>query len=192
MNIPDPASMTELLNRMAAGDADASARLLPVLYDELHTLAEREMRQPAATPTLQPTALIHEAWMRLVGGSPAHFANRTHFASVAARAMRSVLVDHVRRRQAEKRGGASARVQLDDVVELLAERAPHLLELDVALERLTQMDAQLGRLVELRFFGGLSVEETARVLGVSEPTVSRGWRVARMWLRNELEQTAGE
>jgi RNA polymerase sigma factor (TIGR02999 family) len=161
-----------------------------LLYGELHALAEREMRQPAATPTLQPTALIHEAWMRLVGGAPAQFESRTHFASVAARAMRSVLVDHVRRRQAQKRGGGSARIELDDVVELLAERTPDLLALDAALERLTRMDAQLGRLVELRFFAGLSVEETARVLGVSEPTVGRGWRVARMWLRRELEGEA--
>jgi len=187
MTEQSPAAMTELLNRMAAGDADAGARLLPVLYGELHALAGREMGGLAAKVTLQPTELIHEAWMRLVGGAPQSFENRSHFVGVAARAMRSVLVDHVRRRQAQKRGVDWLRIELDEVVDLFAERAPNLLALDEALERLSKMDAQLGRMVELRFFAGMSVEETAKILGVSEPTVVRGWRIARMWLRRELE-----
>jgi len=192
VDAPHSAAMTELLNRMSAGDADAGSQLLPLLYGELHALAEREMRQPAATPTLQPTALIHEAWMKLVGGAPTQFENRSHFASVAARAMRSVLVDHVRRRRAEKRGGDRVRVELDDVADLFVEQATDLIALDDSLERLSRMDEQLGRIVELRFFAGLSVEETARILGVSEPTIVRGWRVARMWLQRELGQTTSE
>jgi RNA polymerase sigma factor (TIGR02999 family) len=173
---------------MASGDRGAAEQLLPVLYGELHSLAERMMRDQRPGHTLQPTALINEAWLKLIGvGEGAAYANRAHFAGVAARAMRSVLVDHARRRQADKRGGSMERVALDDVVDLFAERAPDLLALDEALERLTKMDEQLGRLVELRFFAGLSVEETAEILEISTPTVTRGWRVARMWLRRELD-----
>lgn len=181
-----PVGLTEMLNRMAAGDADAGARLLPVLYAELHALAKREMGGLAAKVTLQPTELIHEAWIRLVGGAPPPFENRAHFVGVAARAMRSVLVDHVRNRRAQKRGGDWLRIELDQVVELFAAHTPDLLALDEALDRLSKMDARLGRMVELRFFAGLSVEETAKILQVSEPTVVRDWRIARMWLRREL------
>ena len=187
MGTADPQNVTRLLNRMAGGDAGAASELLPVLYGELHAQAELIMRDQRAGHTLQPTALIHEAWMKLVGAGPeGSYESRAHFAAVAARAMRSVLVDHARRRQADKRGGARERVPLDEVAELFTERAPDLLALDEALDRLTAMDDQLGRLVELRFFAGLSVEETAKLLGVSTPTVTRGWRVARMWLQREL------
>jgi RNA polymerase sigma-70 factor, ECF subfamily len=181
---PDDArEITLLLNRMAAGDAAASEALLPRLYAQFHELAERMMRDDRRV-TLQPTALVHEAWMRLTGGA---FENREHFAAVAARAMRSVLVDHARRRAADKRGGGHARVPLDEVSALFQENVPDLLALDEALRRLDQQDPELGRIVELRFFGGLSVEETARVLGSSTATVTRGWRVARMWLVRELD-----
>jgi RNA polymerase sigma factor (TIGR02999 family) len=142
------------------------------------------MRDQGPHHTLQPTALVHEAWMRLTGG---HFIDREHFAAVAAKAMRSVLVDHARRRGTLKRGGGRVRAELDGVLALFHERSPDLLALDDALRRLGENDPELARIVELRFFGGLSIEETARVLASSTASVTRGWRVARMWLVRELE-----
>ncbi len=176
-----------LLERMASGDQSAAAELLPLLYGELRGMAHAAMGVDEAQ-TLQPTALVHEAWLRLQGsGVNRAYDNRAHFLGVAAKAMRSVLVDHARRRAALRRGGERERLPLEDVVELFEQSAPDLLGLDVALEKLARVDEQLARIVELRFFGGSSVEDTARALGVSEPTIVRGWRVARMWLRRELE-----
>jgi len=142
------------------------------------------MRDQGPHHTLQPTALVHEAWMRLTGG---HFIDRGHFAAVAAKAMRSVLVDHARRRGTLKRGGGRVRAELDGVLALFNESSPDLLALDDALRRLGENDPELARIVELRFFGGLSIEETARVLASSTASVTRGWRVARMWLVRGLE-----
>jgi len=176
-----------LLARMASGDESAASELLPLVYGELRGLAQSAMGEERAQ-TLQPTALVHEAWMRLQGdGVQRDFSSRAHFLNVAAKAMRSVLVDHARRRAALKRGGERERVALEDVVELFEESSTDLIGLDVALEKLGKVDEQLARIVELRFFGGCSVEDTAAALRVSEPTVVRGWRVARMWLRRELE-----
>jgi RNA polymerase sigma factor (TIGR02999 family) len=177
---------------MVAGDAEAASELAPILYDELHALAERMMRNQVASHTLQPTALIHEAWMKLVGpseagASEASVENRTHFAALAARAMRSVLVDHARRKSAEKRGGAAERVALEDAEDQANKPEVDLLQLDRALTTLSEMDSELGRLVELRYFAGLTNDETASVLGVSVPTIVRRWRVARLWLWNELD-----
>ncbi len=186
MQAPDRETVTLLLNRMASGDAAAADILLPHVYAELHEAAEGLMRDQGAQHTLQPTALVHEVWMRLAG---AEFANREHFAALAGRAMRSVLIDHARRKGADKRGGSNLRVPIDDVADLFHESAPDLLELDDALRRLSAMDAELGRIVELRFFAGLSVEDTARVLGSSTATITRAWRVARMWLARELEHS---
>jgi len=173
---------------MAAGDSAASEALMPRLYAQLHDLAEGLMQGQGPQHTLQPTALVHEAWMRLTGGE---FASREHFAAVAAKAMRSVLVDHARRRGSEKRGGAQSRVPIDDVLELFHEGGPDVLAVDDALRKLAEQDPELARVVELRFFGGLSVEETARVMGSSTATVTRAWRVARMWLMRELEGSRG-
>jgi RNA polymerase sigma factor (TIGR02999 family) len=187
MSGPDVEPVTRLLRRMSGGDAGAANELLPLLYDELHALAERLMRTPGAGRTLQPTALVNEAWLRLgEAGDGAGFEGRTHFLGVAAKAMRSVLIDQARRRASLKRGGAGERVPLESVLELFDDRASDVLALDEALTRLETLDPELARLVELRFFGGLSVEETARALGKSEPTVVRGWRVARLWLQREL------
>lgn len=177
--------LTLLLNRMAGGDRAASELLMPRLYAQLRGLAEGQMRDQGPQHTLQATALVHEAWMRLTGGK---YVSREHFAAVAASAMRSVLVDHARRRAAEKRGGSMARMPLDAAYELYAEAGPDLLELDEALARLHEHDPQLGRIVELRFFGGLTVEEIASVMESSTATITRGWRVARMWLTRELER----
>jgi RNA polymerase sigma factor (TIGR02999 family) len=187
MSSDDVHTVTLLLRRMAAGDSAAADELLPLVYAELRDLAAGLMRRQTPDHTLQPTALVHEAWLRFSNGN---FENRDHFAAVAAKAMRSVLVDHARRRQSEKRGGALERAPLDALAEVFSERAPDLLALDAALERLSRFDAELARLVELRFFAGLSVEETARVLGCSTASVTRGWRVARMWLVRELEANA--
>jgi RNA polymerase sigma factor (TIGR02999 family) len=186
MHAASPESFTQQLNRMVAGDMRAAEELLPVLYGELHALAERMMRDQGAAHTLQATALIHEAWMKLVGASEGSVESRTHFAALAARAMRSVLVDHARRKRAEKRGGDAGRVALDTVTEAFEQSSVDLLELDEALTSLSVMDGELGRIVELRFFAGMSVDETAAVLGVSAPTIARRWRVARMWLWSEL------
>ena len=187
MSTSDTAKATILLRRLSRGDDGAADELLPLVYGELHALAARFMGERAAGHTLQPTALVNEAWLRMIEpAAGGNFENRAHFLGVAAKAMRSVLVDHARRRGAQKRGGALERVPLEDIAALFEERSSDLLALDEALTRLAAMDAQLGRIVELRFFGGLSVEETARTLGVSEPTIVRGWRVARMWLQREL------
>ena len=186
MHAADSEPFTQKLNRMVAGDAAAASELAPLLYGELHALAERMMRSQASGHTLQPTALIHEAWMKLVGTSEGSVENRTHFAALAARAMRSVLVDHARRKSAAKRGGGAERVALDVAEDAVEKPAVDLLTLDQALTTLSAMDSELGRIVELRYFAGLTNDETAGVLGVSVPTIVRRWRVARMWLWNEL------
>jgi len=186
MHAASPEPSTQLLNRMMAGDSAAAAELAPILYAELHSLAERMMRDQGASHTLQPTALIHEAWMKLFGESERSVESRTHFAALAARAMRSVLVDHARRKGAEKRGGEAERVAMDTAQFSLPEPSVDVLVLDEALTSLSTLDSELGRIVELRFFAGLSTDETAAVLGVSAATLARRWRVARMWLWNEL------
>jgi len=183
-----PGEATLLLRRLSGGDADASGDLLQLLYRELRRIASRQMGGERGDHTLQPTALVHEAWMRLFEGESPEWQGRSHFLRLASRAMRRVLVDHARSRAADKRGGGAGRVALDDVLAEFEERRIDVLALDVALERLTKMDAQLARIVEARFFAGLTIEETARTLEVGTATVERGWRVARMWLSNELRQ----
>jgi RNA polymerase sigma factor (TIGR02999 family) len=182
----DTEHATLLLRRMSQGDRSAQEELLPLVFAQLHQLAERALRGQEQH-TLQPTALVNEAYLRVLGSNPRDFDSRSHFLGIAAKAMRSVLVDHARRVNADKRGGGAQRLPFDALAEMFSTTAPDMLGLDEALTRLSIMDEQLGRIVELRFFGGLSVEETAAVLGVSEPTIVRGWRVARMWLQRELE-----
>ena len=182
-----PGDATHLLQRMESGDAEAAGELLPLLYDELRKLAERYMKDERTGHTLEPTALVNEAYVRLVeGGGQQAFEGRAHFVRVAARAMRNVLVDHARAKRSQKRGGELQRHALDPVLTYYEESRLDVLALDEALERLGRMDEQLARIVELRFFAGLSIAETAPVLGVSTATVERGWRVARMWLRREI------
>lgn len=187
MSSSDSEHATRLLRRIGSGDPRAAEELLPLVYEELRRLAVRIMSGQRADHTLQPTALLHEAYLKLVDKSAqSSFESRAHFLGVAAKAMRNVLVDHARRRAAEKRGGARERITLSGVAEEFEDETLDLLSLDEALARLSTVDEALGRIVELRFFGGLSVEETAGVMRVSEPTVVRGWRVARMWLEREL------
>jgi RNA polymerase sigma factor (TIGR02999 family) len=187
--VPDPEAtqVTQLLRRLSEGDAQAANELLPLVYGELRALAAGLLGDERARHTLQPTALVHEAYLRLVGAEVGRdWEGHRHFVGVAAKAMRSVLIDHARRKRAEKRGGGAVRLSLEGIVEALEERVPDLLALDEALVRLEAMDAELGRLVELRFFAGLTLEETARALGTSVPTVVRAWQVARLWLQREL------
>ena len=183
-----PPDVTALLLAWRSGDAGAGERLLPAVYAELHRQAERAMRRENGEHTLQATALIHEAYLRLVDQRRVEWRNRAHFFGIAAQTMRRVLVDHARGRLAEKRGGAMQRVTLGDVgAGPSDDSALDVLALHEALERLAALDPDQARLVELRYFGGLGIEETAEALGVSSSTVKREWAVARAWLRRELE-----
>ena len=181
------ADVTRLLAETAAGHEEAAARLFPIVYDELRRLAASALRRERADHTLQPTALVHEAFLRLVDVPDAQWHDRGHFVAVAARAMRRVLVDHARGRNALKRGSAEVRVPIDDVDVPSGQAGDvDLVALDDALGRLAAVDERQARIVELRFFGGLTVEETAALIGSSPRTVKRDWHMARAWLRREL------
>lgn len=183
----DPTAQTRhLLQRINAGDAEAVEKLLPYIYDELHGLARRIMAGERHEHTLQPTALINEAFMRLIDRNDPQWEDRMHFVRVAARAMRNVLVDHARARSAAKRGGGNVKVTLDEGLVLEGDDPESLLHVHETLERLAGVDPQLGQIVELRFFGGLKDAEIGAALGVSERTVQRGWRMARAWLSREM------
>ena len=188
----DAGDVTRLLERASAGDTGARARLFDVLYRELRRLAEAAMRGERTDHTLQPTALVHEAFLRLASDQ-GRFESRAHFLGVAAGVMRRVLVDHARGRNARKRGGGATRVSVDDLDDLprRASEELDLVVLDDALSRLSVLDARQGQIVELRFFGGLSVEETAAVVGISERTVKREWQLSRAWLRREMARFGG-
>jgi RNA polymerase sigma factor (TIGR02999 family) len=181
--------VTRLLHALSAGDQVAMDQLIPLVYSELRAIASRHMRSERASHTLQTTALVHEAFLRLVDQHSTTWQNRSHFLSVAARAMRRILVDHARRRQAHKRGGGEAAISLDQVAGEVAGASGHPLDVaavDDALVRLAELDARQAQTVELRFFGGLSVEETAEVVGISPATVKRDWQFAKAWLMREL------
>lgn len=181
---PLPGQVTALLRRASDGDQAAASELFAQLYAELRARAQSVAHR--ADATLQPTALVHEAWLKLVPDRAPSFADRTHFLRAAAAAMRSVLVDHIRARRTEKRGGDRQRVELDAIADVYDRRAVDLLGLDESLQRLAAMDPQLAQIVELRFFAGLQMQEIGPVLGVSTSTVERGWRTASAWLRAEL------
>lgn len=181
---PIQESATVLLARVRAGDATAPTQLFELLYGELRQRAQRIAGQRQGT--LQPTAIVHEAWLRLIQDRSPTFTDRQHFLRAAAAAMRCVLVDHVRARATDKRGGTATRIELDTAVLAFTERAGSLLDLDQALRRLEERDPQLARLVELRFFAGLEMQEVADALAVSLSTVERGWRTARAFLHGEL------
>ncbi|MBI1850068.1 MAG: sigma-70 family RNA polymerase sigma factor [Planctomycetes bacterium] len=183
---PSRGEVTGMLAAIQRGDRAALTALVPLVYDELRKLADDKLRREPTNHTLQPTALVHEAYIRLVGQEDLDFNNRTHFFGAAAEVMRRILVDHARRRRAAKRGGDRLGEKLDEALVFFEERSADLLALDEALKRLAVLDPQQSRIVELRFFGGLSVDEAARVLDVSPSTVARGWRLARVWLLNEL------
>jgi len=181
-----PPDVTGLLAAWRAGDASAHEQLLPAIYDELRRQAARAMRREGDAHTLQATALVHEAYLRLVDQRRVEWRSRAHFFGVAAQMMRRVLVDHARARLADKRGGALQRVTLGDVGPDESDRELDVLALHDALERLAALDPRQARLVELRYFGGLGIEDTAEALSISPATVKREWAVARAWLRREL------
>jgi len=181
---PDPAQTTRLLRKVGAGDRDAAEQLFPLVYDELHRLAGRLMGQERSDHTLQPTALLNEAYLRLVEPGPG-YDDRGHFLRVAARAMRHVLVDHARARAAKKRQGGK-RVEIDADLVAVRDDAESLLAVDEILQKLQKLDPQLSELVELRFFGGLDNKTAAEALGTSLRSVERGWRTARAFLVREL------
>lgn len=188
--------ITEALVALRQGTPGAMDRLMPLVYDQLRRMAHRQLGAEATGHTLTTTALVHEAYLKLVDQSRAQWQDRGHFFAIAARAMRRILIDYARRYRAARRGGGpdgapAARVSLDDVDIPVAERAAALLALDDALERLEQVDAPLAQVVECRFFGGLTEEETAEALGVSRRTVAREWATAKGWLYQELVSESG-
>lgn len=183
---PSPHNITHLLKEWSAGDRRALDSLIPLVYEELRHQATRYLRRERPGHTLQTTALIHEAYLRLMDAGDVNWQSRAHFFAIAANLMRRVLVEHARRRDADKRGGSQVRVQLDEALAVADETDVDLLAIDEALDRLAAIDPQQARVVELRFFSGLSVEETAAALGVSPKTVKRDWSVARAWLRREI------
>jgi RNA polymerase sigma factor (TIGR02999 family) len=189
---PSSGEVTGLLRRWSEGDPLALESLMPLVYEELRALASRYLRSERPGHTLQPTALVHEAYLRLVGQNVA-WQNRAHFFGIAAQMMRRVLVDHARRKKAGKRDAGALHVELKaaDAGEEAFDRDAELLAVDRALERLESLDPRQARIVELRFFGGLTVEETAEVAGISSATVKREFRTARAWLRHELDASAG-
>ena len=183
----DGGEVTQLLRAWSDGEADAFERVLPLVYDELHRMAARYLAGERSSISLQATALVNELCLRLLGWDPIHWQSRGHFFGVSAGMMRHVLVDIARRRRAERRGGPNAvRVPLDGIDVAAAEPGADLLAVDAALQMLALEDARKARVVELRFFGGLSIEETARVLEVSDSTVERDWKFARAWLAREI------
>jgi len=193
--LPGMPEVTQILQDVRAGRPGANDELVAALYQELRTLARRDLAGERASHTLQPTALVHEAWMRLFGkDAAAGFENRAHFFSAASTAVRRGLADHARKHMAEKRGGSRGRVPLEDI-DLPGLGGPveseDIVALDGALERLAAFAPEQARVVEVRFFGGLTTPEAARALGMSESTVERHWRVARAWLRGELTRADG-
>jgi RNA polymerase sigma-70 factor (ECF subfamily) len=182
-----PGEVTLLLAQVKRGDKAALGRMIPLVYKELRRLAGHYLRDERIGHTLQPTALVHEAYLRLVGQDRADWQNRAQFMGVAAQLMRRILVDYARERLAAKRGGGAVRVD-DEQFDAGAGpgQSEELLAVDEAVERLTELDPQQARVVEMRYFGGLSVEETAEALGISPRTVKRDWAMAKAWLRGEL------
>lgn len=178
--------VTELLHAWSSGDPEALKKLLPLVYAELRRRASAQMRRERGGHTLQPTALVHEAFLKLVSQKGLTWQDRAHFFAVAARAMREVLVDHARKRDAEKRGGTQTRVSIEDVTLSTPPRSFDLLALDLALNRLATLDERQARLVELRLFTGLTIEEAAEALGCSHATVSRDWKHAEAWLHHQM------
>jgi RNA polymerase sigma factor (TIGR02999 family) len=183
--------VTQLLSRWSAGDLSAREALIPLVYDELRRLARHFLAQQRPGHTLQSTALVHEAYVRLVGHDSVHFENRAHFFAVAAQLMRRILVDHARKHNAAKRGGKNATLVLDDAVATPTRQAVDLAALDDALNNLATLDPRQAHIVEMRFFGGLSIDETSKALGISPATVKREWTTARTWLFDEITRGAG-
>src|SRR5437667_12270369 len=184
---PTRTDVTLLLNEISGGNQNAAAELVVLLYDELHAMAARYLQHERRNHTLQATALVHEAYLRLVDQKNVEWKNRSHFFGVAAQLMRRILVDYARSHQAIKRGGSVPKISLDDAIVFSKEQPENLVALDQLLTRLSAVDSQQGQIVELRFFAGLSVEETAEIMDISPATVKRDWAMAKVWLARELK-----
>lgn len=182
--------VTQLLIDWSNGNEEALKRLTPLIDRELHRLAHHYMRRENAGHTLQTTALVNEAFLKLIDQKHVRWKNRAHFFALSAQLMRRILVDHARSRHYAKRGGGAQRISFDETLVVSPERGSDLVALDEALSRLTAIDPRKGKVVELRFFGGLSVEETAEALDISAPTVMREWTMAKAWLYNSLNNEA--
>jgi len=187
---PDTENVNRLLVAWGDGNQQALEELLPLIYTELRRLAHNFLYRERPGHTLQTTALVHEAYLKLIDQRDARWQNRAHFFAIAAQAMRRILIDSARRHAAEKRGGQQEKISLDEAPVLSLEPDNNLLELDEALTRLNEIDQQQSRIVELRYFGGLTIEETAEVIGTSTATVKREWSMARAWLYQELSGSA--
>jgi RNA polymerase sigma factor (TIGR02999 family) len=185
-----PNQVTALLARWSQGEAGAREALVPLVYEELRRVARGCLAERRRDHTLQSTALVHEAYLRLVGRSSVHWRDRVHFFAVAARLMRGILVDHARMRGAAKRGGEALTLTLDESIALPKKKELDLVALDDALSGLATLDARQSQIVELRFFGGLSIEDTSHVLGISPATVKREWASARLWLYSAMSTSA--
>jgi RNA polymerase sigma-70 factor, ECF subfamily len=180
------ADVTTLLQRIRVGDANAVSQIVPLIYNELHVIAGKQMRRERHDHTLQATVLVHEAFMRLAGNGQIDWQNRAHFFAIASREMRRVLIDYARAAHAEKRPGARQQVELDSAVAAIGEKSIDILALDEALERMSKWDPRKSQIVEMRFFAGLSFDEIAEILAISSRTAKRDWMMARAWLYVEL------
>jgi RNA polymerase sigma-70 factor (ECF subfamily) len=189
---PSPGGVTSLLNKLADGDQEAAAQLVPLVYKELRRLAARCLRRERRDHTLQATALVHEAYIKLSAQQDAKWQNRAQFFAVASQLMRRILVDYARAQHRVRRGGKQQKVSLDDVLLVSHDRTEELLAIHESLERLEKLDFRQGRIVELRYFGGLTLDEAADVLGVSSRTVMREWNIARAWLYGDLKERHGD
>jgi RNA polymerase sigma factor (TIGR02999 family) len=183
--------VTQLLANWSSGDLEAREALMPLVYGELRRLAASYLRRERSDHTLQPTALVHEAYLKLVEQKNVRWQHRSHFFAITAQLMRRILVDHARGHLADKRGSGAPKISLTEAITMSNERPGALLALDESLTRLAALDAQQGSVVELRVFGGLTVEETAAVLGISQATVKRDWSMAKAWLLGEIEKNRG-
>lgn len=187
MSAQATSEITQMLIELTDGNQDVVNRILPHIYDELRRLAGSYLRRERSDHTLQPTALVHEAYMKLIDQRQVKWQNRAHFFGIAAQVMRRILMDHARKHIAEKRGGDADKLPLEEEILIVShERSAELVALDDALQALAKMDEQKARIVELRYFGGLSIEETAEVMGVSVPTINRQWRTAKAWLYSQI------
>ncbi len=189
MQTPEGKEITQLLVDWGNGNQSALSQLMPVVYQELRKIANSYLRNERASHTLQPTALIHEAYMRLIDQSLPQWQNRKHFYGVAAQLMRQILVEHARAQASQKRGGGAQKIALDETLNYTQDKAGELLALDDALTSLAQFDERKSRVIELRYFGGLSMEETAEVMNVSLSTIVREQRLAQAWLRATLNKS---
>ena len=192
MSAQSPGEITELLGEVRDGKTDAQSRLASLVYDELHRIAACYMRRERPDHSLQATVLVNDAYLNLVNQEERNWQNRSHFFALAAQMMRRILIDHARNRKAAKRGGGLPEIQLDEALVIAEDKMEEVIAVDLALTHLAEWDPRLARIVEMRFFAGLTAEETAEALGISPRTVKRDWKVAKAWLHGELSGIAAD